>query len=307
MRTNKTWILGALLGVVAAHAQQDLKQQDQQAIKAMCGCYEVDFIYSETFSPEADYEKKPDYRASGLEWVELIEDRENRISLQHLLVVKDSAVIKHWRQDWEYEAPASFEFQTAATWNFFPLPGAAVRGTWTQKVYQVDDSPRYAGTATWIHADGKHYWENTAPSPLPRREYTKRSDYNLMLRGNRHEITPEGWVHEQDNQKIVRQEGGKDLLVAEEKGRNTYRKVEDSKCTLARAWWQENQGFWADVRTAWQPLYEREGSLTLQKTVEGKPLYLHLKQAEAQKAGVAELTALFSRFARAEGISGAGK
>ena len=26
-----------------------------------------------------------------------------------------------------------------------------VRGQWTQKVYQVDDSPRYEGSSTWVH------------------------------------------------------------------------------------------------------------------------------------------------------------
>lgn len=56
-----------------------------------------------------------------------------------------------------------------------------------------------------IPADGKDYWENKTSSPLPRREYTKRDDYNVMLRGNRHEITDYGWMHEQDNDKMIRQ------------------------------------------------------------------------------------------------------
>ena len=29
------------------------------------------------------------------------------------------------------------------------------------KIFQVDDSPRYEGTASWVHVDGKSYWENT--------------------------------------------------------------------------------------------------------------------------------------------------
>jgi len=45
---------------------------------------------------------------------------------------------------------------------------------------------------------------------LPRREYSKRSDYNVMMRGNHVEITDEGWLHEQDNEKVIRD---KDLAL----------------------------------------------------------------------------------------------
>ena len=79
-----------------------------------------------------------------------------------------------------------------------------VKGQWTQKVFQVDDSPRYEGSGYWVHLDQKSYWENTTSAPLPRREYTKRNDYNVTERGNRQEITSTGWVHDQNNKKIIR-------------------------------------------------------------------------------------------------------
>ena len=69
---------------------------------------------------------------------------------------------------------------------------------------------------------GRRVWENTANAPLPRREYTKRSDYQVMRRLNSHILTDDGWVHEQDNEKIVVEEDGEYVLV-EEKGRNTYK------------------------------------------------------------------------------------
>lgn len=43
---------------------------------------------------------------------------------------------------------------TDLNWKFVKLPKQKVKGQWTQKVYQADDSPRYEATATWIHADG---------------------------------------------------------------------------------------------------------------------------------------------------------
>ncbi len=80
----------------------------------------------------------------------------------------------------------------------------------------------YEGSATWVHVDGKSYWENTTDAPLPRREFSKRSDYNVMTRRNRQEITDYGWVHEQDNDKVLREDS--DKVIAGEKEWNTYTK-----------------------------------------------------------------------------------
>jgi hypothetical protein len=143
-------------------------------------------------------------------------------------------------------------------------------------VYQVDDSPRYEGSGTWVHVDGKSYWENTTTAPLPRREYTKRSDYNITLRGNRHEITNSGWVHDQDNRKILRQEGKEDVIIANEKGYNTYKKVPETRCSVAKEWWIANSSKWEMVRNKWDEVYGRNINLTLKTKVDNKPLYKHL-------------------------------
>ncbi len=275
---------------------QEKKELDKKAIKDMCGCYDITFKYTETFAPEIDYEKKMDYTAGALELALPILDEENKISIQHLLVVNDSMVIKHWRQDWEYENQNVFYYDKDNNWTFKSLPAEEVKGQWTQKVYQVDDSPRYSGSATWIHADGKHYWENKTYSPLPRREYSKRSDYNVMLRGNRQEITGYGWVHEQDNDKIVRTDGQEDVLLAQEKGMNVYKKVENSKCKLALEWWKDHKDFWADVRNSWDVVYNRKGDLTLLKKVEDKPLFMHFYPLEKMGAGNDEITKVISKF-----------
>ena len=105
-------------------------------------------------------------------------------TIQHLLVVgppDQQMVIKHWRQDWIYENTNFYMFNGDNQWQFVNKPKSEVKGQWTQKVYQVDDSPRYQGSASWVHVDGKSYWENITSAPLPRREYTKRSDYNVTI------------------------------------------------------------------------------------------------------------------------------
>jgi len=279
----KTLVLSVFLATafLSVEAQEAKKVQDQKAIKDMCGCFEVSFKYTETFSPEIDYEKKLDYTAYALEWAELIEDKEDEISIQHLLVINDTMVIKHWRQDWLFEDDSKFVYDTGNTWIFIDQDKDEVQGKWTQKVYQVDDSPRYSGTATWVHYDGKTYWENESNSPLPRREYTKRDDYNLMKRGNRQEITDEGWVHEQDNKKIVKQDDNNESLLVMEKGYNTYTRVEDEQCLAAKEWWSDNKKYWSKVRKIWDDIYTSNEVLELRKSVDGKPLYMHLTPEKA--------------------------
>ncbi len=296
MKLNKSTFSLMFLMVVFTASSQQKKEVDRKAILDMCGCYEVSFKYSETFSPKMDYEKSSDYVASALELALPIVDEEDRISIQHLLLVNDSTVIKHWRQDWLYENQKVFYYNKDNTWTLASLPESEVEGQWTQRVHQVDDGPRYSGSATWVHVDGKHYWENSTDSPLPRREYTKRNDYNVMIRGNRHEITDYGWVHEQDNQKIVRADQAKDQLLAQEKGMNKYTRVSEGRCRPALEWWAEHEGFWTEVRAAWEEVYQGEGALSLAKKVDGKPFYLHLKSLEKSEAGKDEILEVIRKF-----------
>ncbi len=254
---------------------QDKKKMDHNAIQSMCGCYEVTFEYAETFSPDTSYQFHDRKTSRGLEWILADEIGDNSIVIQHLLVLGNGMVIKHWREDWIYENQDLYTFVKDNLWQYEQLKPEPVKGQWTQKVYQVDDSPRYEGTATWIHADGKHYWESEVDAPLPRREYTQRNDYNVMRRINRHQIRDYGHVHDQDNRKILRTEAG-DQLIAMEKGMNTYRKVDDSHCKAAQDWWAQSRVFWKDVRIAWEEVYKQKKDLVLLKKVEGQPLWRHL-------------------------------
>src|SRR5690606_28469620 len=155
---------------------------------------EVEFKYTETFSNENDYELHEPYYADALELVMLEEETPEKLVLQHVLVINDTFFIKHWRQDWEYQPDQLFSFHGNATWESTRLHPGSTSGQWSQEVYEVNDSPRYAGTATWFLADGKKVWESTSDAPLPRREYTKRSDYQIMRRTNGLFIEDWGWV-----------------------------------------------------------------------------------------------------------------
>jgi len=261
-------------------SSQTKLEQDRQAIKAMCGCYDVRFNFSETFQHTKDttYKPSPDKITGGLEWVQLVEDEPGKIVMQHLLIVgpeNKEQIIKHWRQDWLYQNQDLYVYNGDKQWKYRKLPYDEVVGQWTQKVYQVDDSPRYEGSASWVHVDGKHYWEDTTPAPLPRREFSIRDDYNITLRTNRHEITDYGWVHDQDNKKILKTDDNQ-IILAEEKGYNTYTKVDDNKCKVAQDWWKAHHSYWADVRTAWESIFENKKDLSMLSSVDDRPLFMYM-------------------------------
>lgn len=267
-----------LAGLLVSGLQaQTKKQQDIEAIKSMAGCYDISFNFAETFAPDTAYEFHENYLSGGTEYVFVVEESDDKIVLQHLLVVGDTMIIKHWRQDWLYENTGLYTYDKDNSWNFTEKSADEVKGQWTQKVYQVDDSPRYEGTASWVHADGRHYWESVADAPLPRREFSKRSDYNVMKRRNRQELVERGWVHEQDNDKIIRSEAG-DKLLAQEKGYNTYDKIDMSNCQPAIDWWQEKQQYWGDVRAVWDELFASQKTLKLPQKAEedGQLLFMKL-------------------------------
>ena len=279
---------------------QTKKEKDLASIKAICGCFEVNFNFAETFSYSKDsiYQPSENKYDKALEWVQLVDSNEDFVSMQHLLIVGDILnpyVIKHWRQDWMYENTDSFPYAVDNTWPYKYNEVSEVKGQWTQRVFQVDDSPRYEGSATWVHVDGRSFWSSNADAPLPRREITKRQDYNVTLRRNHHEIFDWGWNHEQDNDKLVREADKKDVILAQEKGYNTYRKVENERCIAAQVFWENNKEMWALVRKQWNTIFSMRQNIQLKDKVKGKRLfqYLFALQSNAKEE---EISAIITSF-----------
>mgnify|MGYP001220756631 FL=1 len=278
----KKVILNILLFSILGVSAQSKIKKDRNAIKEMCGCFEVTFNFSETIKLNEikDYKPSPDYRTAPVyELAVPIVDEKDYISIQHILQVGDEdniAVVKHWRQDWIYQNRNLYFYDVSNNWTYYNFSKTDVRGQWTQKVFQVDDSPRYEGKSTWIHVDGKSFWENKTPAPLPRREFSKRKDYNVLMRTNRHEITDYGWFHGQNNEKIKKTLGEEDQSLAYEVGYNYYKRVEDDKCKVAKDWWINNQDKWQIVRNVWKDIYNLNNDLSLKSKFNGKRLYEYL-------------------------------
>jgi len=294
MRNVLTIALLLVSGLVFSQKKQSAtakKELDRAAILKLEGCYKVTFSFAETFSPNPDYEYHNDRKyESAIEMVKLIENTPNKISFQHLLVVDDETIVKHWRQDWVYEN-TDFLFydrkeDKKEIWNRVSVSPEKVKGTWTQQVFQVDDSPRYQGYGTWVHVDGRSFWEAKADAPLPRREHTKRSDYNVTGRFSHIEILEDGWVLEQDNDKILREKNRADVLIAQEKGIERFWQG-DHNCKAAEDYWAKSQAFWKTVREVWAKKLAKGGSVSLEVSKNGKIIYMRMFELceEATKDG----------------------
>lgn len=273
-KTNVLVALLMLISILKAGTNEVSKfESDKKTIKNLCGCFEVEFKFKETFGYTPKYELKDKYINEALEWVSYEPQNNGSIMLQHILIVDTSTIIKHWREEWSYENNAIYKYDKDYHWLAETLPVEKVKGTWTQKVFEVDDRPQYDGVATFANFDNTTLWQSKIDAPLPRREYSTRSDYNVLNRNNRLYITDSGYLHEQDNQKIARHDNTNDTLIADEKGYNTYKKVADNKCKAGIDWWEKNKIFWADVRTVWQSFLKDKNDVKVNRVVEGKTLH----------------------------------
>lgn len=267
-------------------------EQDRQSILAMTGDYRVTFDFTETVAFVDGYELKEPKLSGGHESVRVVEDTGEFVSLQHTLVVgpTDSPiVVKHWRQDWRYEPARVLAFVGGNAWQWRDIPESEQSGAWSQTVYQVDDAPRYSAVARWTYADGLAEW--TPPHewrPLPRRDMTTRDDYHAIDAVNRHVITPWGWVHEQDNSKLIL--SGKPQALAREVGVNTYRRFDDYPVSAAEDYWAATGDFWAGIRAEWARIETKTDQFAITIQGETEALYMPLLElADAVKNGEKEL------------------
>jgi hypothetical protein len=275
----------------ASFALAAAPEADRQAILAMAGNYKVTFDFEETFPVAPDYQSlsKP-YHEEAVEVVAVAEDTPDRITLQHLLVVGDaekSRVIKHWAQIWTWEDTRLLDYAGSDgvdVWQRHVVPAGQAAGKWSQLVTSVDDTPRYEGHGRWVHEFGESSWTSEPTRrPLPRREYEKRDDYDYLIVTNRHTLTPAGWVHSQDNRKVV-DRGGKKFILAHETGLNRYTRTDDPLASKASNWWKENATVWNSIRNFWIDAGQQPGpSFSYQTTRSGVGLSRKFDELEKTK------------------------
>ena len=261
-------------------------ERDRRAILAMQGPFRASFDFLEVAGFKSGFSPNAPYQSWGTEYVYLIEDGGHFISLQHILVIfikkvdgtlTDPIVVKHWRQDWRYEDQELTVFNGFNSWKLKRLTKKSSKGSWTQAVFQVDDSPRYEAQGKWTHKKNYSQWQSDETwRPLPRREFSVRDDYHALIGKNRHTITPTGWTHQEDNLKVVLAKPGviaNDGILAQELGFNRYERIIGHDFTEGDAYWAETQNFWSEVRRAWEEVIHEKGAFTLASEVDGQPMF----------------------------------
>ncbi len=251
-------------------------KKDRAAILAMVGEFKVSFKFHETYGIKDDYKlKEKIYNETAHEIVKVVEDTENRIVLQHLLLVDhglEEMVVKHWGQVWTFEDTEVLEYQGGTTWKKRQITPTEAKGTWTQYVTQTDDSPRYESQGTWNHDGGSSIWiSQETPRPLPRREYKKRKDYDVLMGINTHAISANGWIHAQANRKLVKRDGKMEYLCAE-RGYNTYERIESHDFSAVHKYWESTAPFWSNMRTFWNGQIKKSDTLSYHSKIKSKSL-----------------------------------
>jgi hypothetical protein len=214
-------------------------EKDRAAILAMAGSFRASFDFVKVLGYAPDYRPSAPYQSWGTERVIVLEQSADKIVLQHVLEMR----IK------DAEGKVSAPFVTKH-W----------RQDWTSENY-----------STWLGDEGAR--------PLPRREWSVRSDYAYLQGSNRHTITPTGWVHEQQNNKVKSFEHP--VTLAREFGFNRYEAIEED-LEHARAYVDRTEPLWAAVRQRWQFLLSHERVLKLKAAPDQGQLFLPLFKAAEQ-------------------------
>lgn len=278
------------------------QERDRRAILAMAGTYRVTFDFLEVVPFVAQDPPKAPYQSWGTEKVYVDHDDGKNISLVHILemriVQKDGSisepmVTKHWRQDWQYQPTYIVEYRGRDHWERRRLTSMETNRAWLQTVYQVDESPRYASVGRWEHSASFSTWQSRETwRPLPRREWSVRDDYQVLLGTNRHTLSPTGWIQEENNLKTVldsaRAIDSSHPYVAREYGVARYERIRDADFAEADVYYDRTKQFWDQVRDEWSQIFAKQGEVTLKGPVDKlglfQPLFEHADAVVEQGA-----------------------
>tara|TARA_Y100000588_G_scaffold43032_1_gene40948 strand:- start:253 stop:1506 length:1254 start_codon:yes stop_codon:yes gene_type:complete len=274
-------------------------ERDQSAIRGLAGDFKASFDFLETLVFVPKGAPAQPYRSWGTERVFLIEDQPGFVELQHILVmyffddkgnISEPFVMKHWRQRWEFEPDRIHSYKGDGVWENRRLPSGTAKGKWTQTVYQVDDTPRYALIGEWQHHRTHSQWSSSPGyRPLPSRERSVRDDYDVLDGINRITVFPSGWVHEQDNLKRVLSTGS-DLsdgtfVIARELGLNRYQRIANFDFSAGDEYWDKTGPFWAAVRHSIDYRIQKSTKIRIENSCNGSsPYELFFSQASNYEA-----------------------
>ena len=196
--------------------------------------------------------------------------------------------MKHWRQDWRWQARSMTDYIGDNTWVKRSLTSREVSDKWVWSVYQVDDSPRYSGVGEWEHHKSLSTFKVPGIArPLPRREKSYRSDYDVLIGEDELVLTSNAWYHEQKSWKHKGKVNKRNVfdgdIIAREIGHNSYTPIIGTDFSSGYEYWKRSSSYWKSVRAVWNEIFQKK-QFKLKKRVDDTPLFAyHFQQAEDPK------------------------
>jgi hypothetical protein len=180
-----------------------------------------------------------------------------------------------------YEPRELLEYKGRNRWEQRKLNAAERTGQWSQTVNQVDESPRYSSVGRWNHSGSFSTWLSADTwRPLPRREWSVRSDYQVLLGTNRHTITATGWLQEENNLKLVLGANATPdparPYVAREYGVARYSQISGGDFAAAQEYYDKTRTFWTQVLNQWAAVFQKHSSIELRAPVDQAGLFKNL-------------------------------
>ena len=277
-----------------ASSTQSGLQGGVDAIKSMGGCYLVDYSYAETESLKAGYNR--DGRVYDVnsdksikEWIYVDQITPSRLRVQHVMFavdlqgnLMDGSQLKHTGEDWEFQAAYLYDFTGPNTWEV--KQGTPV-GSWTRRVTNLDDGPRYQCAAPFSSTAANPDWTCSGYSPIPGRETRDmgRKDYDGLERTTRVISYGDSFIERQANTKVIQRNGAPKENLAKEVGKNWYVRLPDSDCKPAHDFIAPRREFWSIVREAWDQVLVGDRAFVEKPAAPGRPSrYYRIQQLEAQ-------------------------
>ncbi|NJS13990.1 MAG: hypothetical protein HC788_04460, partial [Sphingopyxis sp.] len=83
----------------------------------------------------------------------------------------------------------------------------------------------------------------------------------------RHQTSPDGWIHWQDNTKLGLKDG-KVVPIVQEYVLNTYTRFDGYNVKAADDYWAATKDYWAVVRAQWEKVAATKGGIGIQEEAE---------------------------------------
>ena len=102
--------------------------------------------------------------------------------------------------------------------------------------------------------------------------FSVRDDYDFLSGVNKITILPWGWVMEEMNDKVTKEND----YIGSEYGIARYQKIKNYDFEAANEYWSSTKDYWHEVRLSWNSKLNNESIVCTEKYIDDQPSYIFL-------------------------------